>query len=52
MGMQKLTKILKQKYPLQLANDQGMLLDQIGTMIVEDGIIKIRDMDGNYLTAE
>ena len=33
-------------------DDQGMLLDQIGTMIVEDGIIKIRDMDGNYLTAE
>ena len=34
-------------------NGQGIVLqDQIGTMIVEDGIIKIRDMDGNYLTAE
>ena len=31
---------------------KALLLDQIGTMIVEDGIIKIRDMDGNYLTAE
>ena len=37
-----LPKILKQKYPARGWQDIKHASDQIGTMIVEDGIIKIR----------